>query len=373
MIAKALRAIGMDVVVAVAFEGPFIEVYENNGFEVHVIRHQNWLRSDRLFKFVRNAGTELLASERFCELYKAVQAEFVYVNSTVSLASAVAARRKGLPLIWHMRELFSNLGGEMKCPRIFGHGFVSSVIKNLSKMTVSGSRVVAENMLLNAETTEVIHNAVAEDFFKNIVPSEKFQKDHDLPPDKFVLGIPGTMRPAKGHFFLMDALPEILDHIPECYVLVTGRDNGFQSYENELQDLINRLNIESHVRLLGNVKDMRAFYDCCDLICVPSRSESFGRTVIEAFASQKAVIATRVGGIPEIVKDEENGLLVNYGDTEQMASGIVRLYNDEQLRQKLIENGWRDAMNLYHEEIYKERIGNLVEKVLSEGKDLVTQ
>ena len=110
---------------------------------------------------------------------------------------------------------------------------------------------------------------------------------------------------------------------------------------------------------------MRPFYRACDVICVPSQSESFGRTVIEAFASNVPVLATRVGGIPEIIDDGVNGLLVSYGDEHALTSRLRELLQNEPLRKQLSARAFEKAKREYHEATYKARICRVVEELVN--------
>src|SRR5690606_9152373 len=103
----------------------------------------------------------------------------------------------------------------------------------------------------------------------------------------------------------------------------------------ELVATVERMKLSAHVRFLGTVDQMPAFYRACDVVCIPSSSEPFGRTVIEAFATGTPVVATAVGGIPEIVAHGETGLLVTYGDKASLAEAIGQVLVDENLRGRL--------------------------------------
>jgi glycosyltransferase involved in cell wall biosynthesis len=107
---------------------------------------------------------------------------------------------------------------------------------------------------------------------------------------------------------------------------------------------------------------MPAFYRACDLACIPSRAEPFGRTAIEAFAVGTPVVASTVGGLQEILTDGETGVLVPYGDETALADSLRRLLASPDLRQKICTNARREAEEKYHEHKYEERVKLLVSK-----------
>jgi glycosyltransferase involved in cell wall biosynthesis len=110
---------------------------------------------------------------------------------------------------------------------------------------------------------------------------------------------------------------------------------------------------------------MPAFYRACDLVCIPSRAESFGRTAIEAFAAETPVVATAVGGLQEIVTDGETGLLVEYGETEELAEAMGRLLERPDLREEMAERARQVGEMKYHERVYKVQVANLISHLCS--------
>lgn len=125
--------------------------------------------------------------------------------------------------------------------------------------------------------------------------------------------------------------------------------------ESGLKDQVNLLGKFSHRETLGQIAKS-------DFLVIPSRTEGTPRTILEAFAFGKPVIASNVGGIPEVVKDGENGVLVEYGDVHSLAKATLSLTLDEELRERLGRNGknylktlpsWyeiaTEIVGLYHE------------------------
>jgi len=172
----------------------------------------------------------------------------------------------------------------------------------------------------------------------------------------------------KGHPFFFDAVAPLLRERPELRVAVTGE--GTDAFTTRLEEQIRDLGIADQVEMLGWVEDMPAFYRACDLVCIPSRAESFGRTAIEAFAAGTPVVATAVGGLQDIVTDEETGLLVPYGDKEALAGAVRRLLGDAGLWEEIAEAARREGEEKYHERVYKERIRTLVAETVSHGDHL---
>ncbi|MDB4777581.1 glycosyltransferase family 4 protein, partial [Verrucomicrobia bacterium] len=123
--------------------------------------------------------------------------------------------------------------------------------------------------------------------------------------------------------------------------------------------------VAANCKFLGNIPDMRNFYAASDIICVPSKSESFGRTVIEAFAMSRPVVASAVGGIVETIKDGVNGFLVEYNDTEKLAGVLIELIENKSLAGKISE----EARNCAALEYTADICGNRIKDVINEAAE----
>ena len=139
ILANGLREAGWETIVAFGHEGPVIDCYLTASHQVKIVPHKNWIRTDHLLHFVKVIGKELKASHSFEELLREVNPKVVYINTSVSFAAARAAHRLGYPVVWHLRELFSDVGGEMKVP--FGFKWrIRSVLRSHSDELIAISK-----------------------------------------------------------------------------------------------------------------------------------------------------------------------------------------------------------------------------------------
>ena len=114
---------------------------------------------------------------------------------------------------------------------------------------------------------------------------------------------------------------------------------GEGSLRRPLQEAVTRLGLEDEVQFLGFVSDMPAFLSQVDIVVLPSLSEGFGVSILEAMAAGKAVIASRVGGLTELVSDTVTGLLVAPRDVEGLANAIAKLADNRRLLQEMGRKG----------------------------------
>lgn len=177
----------------------------------------------------------------------------------------------------------------------------------------------------------------------NGVDQEKFRSEHSsssllpqqLQDKPYILHV-GSFERVKGQDVLLQAFKLLNDCCPEMHLLLVGRSG---SLLNEIEKGIEILGLSGHVFILTNVKhdDIPALMKGASIIVLPSRSEGFPLVLLEAAMSNCAVIASRVGGVPELIKDGENGLLVEPENHAQLASAMAQLVTDSKLRNLLAE------------------------------------
>ena len=131
----------------------------------------------------------------------------------------------------------------------------------------------------------------------------------------------------------------ILKDEPSTQYMILG--TGEREYEQTLRELSKELGIAHCVHFYGFQDPVRPFLDAMDLYVHPARMEGFGIAVIEAMAAGKAVVATRIGGLPEVVDDGRTGLLVASDSPEALSTAVVSLLRDKIRRQEMGERGWK--------------------------------
>ncbi len=145
----------------------------------------------------------------------------------------------------------------------------------------------------------------------------------------------GGLEPRKGLEYLILALPETLASVPDTRLRVVAK-TGFRGVDKFewFESLTERAGVKDNVEFHESVdqEKLMQLYADSDIVVLPSRNEGWGLSLMEAMALQKPVVATRVGGIPELVRDGTDGILVDPGDIRGMASAMSRLLADPDLR-----------------------------------------
>jgi glycosyltransferase involved in cell wall biosynthesis len=154
-----------------------------------------------------------------------------------------------------------------------------------------------------------------------------------LDPDAFVVVGLGRLVPIKGFDLLVRALPAVVTQLPAARLVLVG--DGAE--RPRLDALARSLGVTARLEMTGELFDVTTHLAAADVLAVPSRNEGMGRVIVEAMALGIPVVATAVGGIPDVVTDGESGRLVPPEDAEALAAALVELGRDEALRDKLGE------------------------------------
>jgi len=156
-----------------------------------------------------------------------------------------------------------------------------------------------------------------------------------IPAQGPVIGVVAQLIPRKGHHFLIQALPPLVAEFPELQVLFFGQGPEAANLERR----INAAGLGEQVRLCGFRTDLPDLLPCLDILVHPATLEGLGVSLLQASSAAVPIIASRVGGIPEAVRERVNGLLVPPGDVLALGDAIARLLRDEELARRLGRGG----------------------------------
>lgn len=172
---------------------------------------------------------------------------------------------------------------------------------------------------LKRENLSLIHSAVDAERFN--VPRDRSLLDEFGIADRYVAVVTGRLREEKGHRHLIEAVKRVAAEVPEFVLLVVGSG----SLESELKKQVNAAGLEDRVIFTGFRTDIPQILAAVDLFVMPSVSEGLGTAILEAGAAGLPIVSTRVGGIPDIIKDGESGLLAPPGDAGALADALIRM------------------------------------------------
>jgi glycosyltransferase involved in cell wall biosynthesis len=189
--------------------------------------------------------------------------------------------------------------------------------------------------------------------------------DPDGEPKPYSNGVPrllcvGRLIPIKGHIVLLRAFAAAKQELPELELEIAGRG----PLEPALKALALELGIAGSVRFLGHVSPIQQAIESAAVVVVPSMGEGFGMVALEAMERSRPVIAAAIGGLGELVRDGETGILVPAGEAEPLCEAIVRLGGDLELARRMGEAGRRRALQRFLQTSCTERTELLYEGAL---------
>ena len=208
----------------------------------------------------------------------------------------------------------------------------------------------------------VIPNGVDLDRFDLPLGACSLRREFKIPSGAPVLGVVARLEPEKGHRYLIEAMPAMLQGAPEAWLVIVGEG----SLEGELRSLAASLPGLAGERIVftGRREDVAAITGEIDVAVLPSLREAQGISILEAMARHKPVVASAVGGIPEVLTNGLDGLLVPPADPAALAEACIRLACSPELRARMGEAGRAtvearfslDAMVRQIEEVYDEEL-----------------
>lgn len=181
--------------------------------------------------------------------------------------------------------------------------------------------------------------------------------------DRQVIGVVGRLHPSKGHPVFLRAAARLAQERPSVEAaIVGGPAPGREKYEHELHSLAAALGLHDAVRFAGHQSDPIPWLDALDVVVLPAHVEGLPLVLVEAMALGKPVVASAVGGVPELIEDGRSGLLVRPGDADALAAAIARVLDDPALAARLGAAG-RERAEDFSEERTAELFGSLLARV----------
>jgi glycosyltransferase involved in cell wall biosynthesis len=283
----------------------------------------------------------------------------VVTNSAAVWTGALAARRAGVPHVWFVHEI---LDGEKPLLKyIRGRKALVRRMLRLSERIVANSEASAR-AFAGADRVVIIGNGVA--MRTGPAPDlPALRNSLGIEPGAPVIGIVGKIYPGKGQMEAVLAA-DILRHArPDLRLLVVGAV-GDARYDERIYETVGRLGLERSVLFLGYRDDLDAILALLDVLVVASSVDSLGRVALEAMAAGTPVVAAAAGGLPEVVRDGETGLLAASSEPELLAAGVARLLDDPALSARVREGGRKFVAANYSMEGQVRKIERVLEECL---------
>lgn len=269
--------------------------------------------------------------------------DIVHAHSNESaLAALLYVKRKGMPIIFtYHGDLFGSYGGFLRKTSVYFYNRSINKLLSYADIIISPSKCfIDESRLLKQYKNKIITipNGINIKEFSVPYTKEECREKLGLTYKNIILFV-GNIYPYKGTDVLIKAMPKIIKEIPDTKLVFVGKG----ILKESLNVLSMKLAVNKNISFAGFVEDAfekAMYYKAADVFVLPSTGpEIFGIVILEAMACGVPIVASKIGGIPDIVKDGENGLLVPPGDSEALADAIIYLLENEDIRVKMGKNG----------------------------------
>jgi len=215
------------------------------------------------------------------------------------------------------------------------------ITPRIDRLVAVSDAIVAKLVAEGRDTAPIsrVYNGVDLERFDEASGGVAVRRELGIPDDAPVVAVVGRLEPEKGHPTLIEAWPIIHHHLPSAHLLVVGEGSERDRLEGLAHAHLRGGSCCASVHFLGRREDVPQILGAANVVAMPSYREAQGLAILEALAANRPVVASNVGGIPEMIHDGENGLLVPSHDPTALAAAITRLLKDPSLAARLAAAG----------------------------------
>ena len=343
-----------EVELACAPGGRLIGLVQDSGMEVRIFRnlvqplspYRDFRAVMDLFLFLRKNPYHVVHTH----------------NSKAGFVGRLAAAMARVPVIVHTVHGFAFHDQEPRWRQVLFLNLERLASRWCQKMIFISQPLLdwgLKERIVPREKTVKIYSGIQLEHFHPVDREEmnRIREKWKLCPEEAVIGIVSKLWEGKGHATLIDAVKELTKELKNVRLVIVGE--GY--LQDELVKQVDRLGLGDRVLFTGFQMDVSEIIATFDVAVLPSFFEGMGRVILEAMAMAKPVVASRVGGIPDLVEDGRNGFLVQPGDVKALAATIKRLLIDKELAgemggrgRKMVDEKFNsDIMVRSIEEVYR--------------------
>ena len=272
-------------------------------------------------------------------------------TSKAGLLGRVAAWLEAVPIIIqtpHGHVFYGHFGPAASQVYLLLERLAAVITDRLVALTEMERSDYVEYNVVPESKLATIHSGVDIRRFEH--PMDPAAGSRNLPgisPDRTVIGFVGWLLPIKGVDILLKAMRIVCQSAPQAMLVLVGKGQ----LEAQMKSEVSRLNLTGNVHFLGWRNDIEYILPLFDIFVLPSLNEGMGRVLVEAMAAARPIVASNTGGIPDLVKHRENGLLVPPGDPRALAEALLQLIRQPDAARRMGQAGHRLAGRFSVEEM----------------------
>jgi len=315
-----------------------LKLHDRGKFEFHYIYFLPW--KDQMVEEIKKAGGKVICFEaenniRLLSKYNKVafycgenQIDIIHAHLPWSgFLSRLIHRKTGIPVIYTEHNIQERYHFATKLLNKLSFNFQSLALGVSEDVT----RSIMENIKPRIPVQTLLNGVNTENFRKNDEKGKDVREKYGIPKSDLVIGNIAVFREQKCIPVWLKAFHEISKKHPEVYGILVGAG----SKEEEIKALIEELGLTERVMLTGLQTDTVSYFSAMDIFMMSSAFEGLPIALLEAMSMNCAVVSTKAGGVIEVIKELENGLLCEVGDIKCLAEKATRLIENKTLREKL--------------------------------------
>ncbi len=332
-IARELAKKGHEIHIITMTDGRLSRESKGKGFYVHRLAWQK-------IKFLGIISLWL----KIVLLLKKINPEIIQVQGLgIALPAFLAKKFFRKPYIIYCR------GSDVYLPWKFKKTISKMILKNADLVISLTNDMAKETKKIYNREIKVIPNGINLERFENL-SRDKIRQKLEIKDEKIILFV-GGLKPVKGLQYLIEAMDIIKKKEPEAKLILIGEGEE----RKNLEKLVKKLNLKNNVIFVGKVPNEKVpeYLVAADIFVLSSISEGFPNTILEAMASGLSIVATKVGGLAEIIKDGKNGFLVKPKNPQEIAEKILLLFENDNLKEKISKNNKEEVKKYSSENIIR--------------------
>lgn len=278
----------------------------------------------------------LTAHRKIHTFLKEVSPQIFHSNSRVTQVLAAASAKKiGMKRVFTCHGFFKTRLGRYLFP-MWGDRLIA-ISPQVREHLISQWKVQPQKIDLITHGISILQN-------NNEVAKQQARAKYNIPSDCFVIGAFGRYSSVKGYDILIEATTKLKAHIPNLLVVIAGHGEEYLKYKR----LIDKDKLSQQVYVLPNERIVEPdVVDAFDIFCAPSRQEGLGLSIMEAMGKRVPVIASEVGGIPQLISNHESGLLFSPQSPDALTQAALKMYQDRELRSSCAREAFKKASQLF--------------------------
>jgi len=362
-VARKLKGKGIETIVVVPDNnGDFKDILKRDNIKVYSIKNFRRLRFTlNPLEHVRYILSFIPSIVRIRRIIKEESVDIVHQNDIRQIQGPIAAKLADVKVLWHLNGIAYPLITKLFIP--FAYFLADKIIAASGAI---GDGYFDSKTRVFRRDFDIVYAPVNTDRFHPGIDSSSFKEEFGLNNAYPVIGMVGNLNPIKGHGYFIEAAKLIKEKYKDAKFIIVGKRLGNRNdYINRLEGLARDLGLANDIVFTGERRDVPEVVSSFDVFVLPSLSEACPMALLEAMAVEKPCIAADVGGVPEIVKDKETGLLVPPKDHKAIASAVEFLLKNPEEAKAMGKKGREHIMSRFtldicvdsHYSVYKALTG----------------